>query len=79
MKYKNRQNRNIKSTSNECIFDQIPMDCLQHVMGFMDKEDIAIFKLSSRRIALQCIKHMRKCVIVTIDGKTLLNNRKTNQ
>ena len=58
---------------DENQFDKIPTDCMQHIIGYLDKSDIISSKLVSRKMALYCVEEMRKISVSVINGNATLN------
>ena len=72
LKQQRKKNHTISIQNNP--FNKIPSECTQHVLAYLEHNDVAYFKLSSRRIAIECIRNMRKIPIRTYDSNYILRN-----
>ena len=67
-----------KPLFDENYFNKIPIECCQHVIGYIQRKDMKSFRMTSRQIAFQCIKHMRKVAIRIIYGPNILHDKNTS-
>eukprot|EP01084_Bolivina_argentea_P266320 451692_1 len=62
-----------ETNSKSFSISDVPNACLSHICGYLNKNEINIFKLTSKQIAIVCMNEMNKITIGSINGNNLLH------
>eukprot|EP01084_Bolivina_argentea_P126135 223398_1 len=69
-----RHNTNETHSANHDSLSDLSCDSISNICGFLDREDIKQFKLTSYRIGIMCLTEMTKCNVAISNINEIIND-----
>eukprot|EP01084_Bolivina_argentea_P097466 175202_1 len=69
---------NINTSNNNNTISLLPNECISHICGYLDKNNIKSFKLTSRQNSIVCLQEMDKISIGVYNTNCLITNNNKN-